>query len=233
MSSENETGNFQAEIGQDVIEAALKSVEGPAPVPPAAAAPEPAPPAPQDELGELRAELEFSQAKGRELLEKLKVEHERALRAAADLDNFKKRAAREKDEVLKFGTERLLKDLLPVMDNLERALEAAQGQADAAGLAQGVAMTRKLFEDVLGRHGVKGFSAVGQPFDPRLHEAMSQTETAEVPAGHVALQMLRGYTLNERLVRPALVSVARAPVAEPTPPGSADASGAGDRPRGE
>ncbi len=165
----------------------------------------------QKEIEGLKAQLEFSQAKSRELMEKLRDEHEKLLRTAADLDNFKKRAQKEKEEVQKFGAERLLKDLLPVVDNLDRALEASAKTSDFESLRQGVAMTRKQFEDALGRHGVKGFSALGQPFDPHLHEAMQQVETAEVPANHVAAELVRGYTLNDRLVRPALVVVAKAP----------------------
>ena len=134
------------------------------------------------ELESLRAQLEFSQAKGRETDGEVKDEHERMLRAAADLENYKKRAQKEKEEVQKFGIEKLLKDLLPVIDNLDRALEHAQQPPDFDSLEKGVAMTRKLFEDTLGQHGVKGFSAEGQPFDPRLHEAMQQVETADVPA---------------------------------------------------
>jgi molecular chaperone GrpE len=149
----------------------------------------------------------------RELEERLKESHERALRAAADLENFKKRAQKEKEEVQKFGAERLLKDLLPVLDNLDRALEAAQRSTDFESFRTGVEMTRKSFESALGKHGVKAFSAVGQPFDPRVHEAMQQVETTEVPEGHVAYEAVRGYTLNERLMRPALVVVARAPSA--------------------
>ena len=267
MSAPSEKGNFSTEIGQDVIDEALRSVErrqeaaSEPPASDAAAAsedsesstgagveigldvdPSAAAEAPsgldaelaeaRKELESLRAQLEFSQAMGREMMEKIKESHERALRAAADLDNFKKRALKEKEEVQKFGSEKLLKDLLPVVDNLDRALEASARVPDLASLEKGVAMTRKLFEDTLGRHGVKGFSAVGQAFDPRVHEAMQQVETADVPAGHVAFEVLRGYTLNERLVRPALVAVATAPaapapasepaVADAAQPGSAD-----------
>jgi molecular chaperone GrpE len=168
------------------------------------------------ELEETRSQLEFSQSKGREMMERIKEGHERALRATADLENYKKRAQKEKEEVQKFGIERLLKDFLPVADNLDRALEAAQKSNDFDSLRTGVEMTRKLFETAFGKNGVKGFSAVGQPFDPRVHEAMQQVESAAVPAGHVLFEAVRGYTLNERLVRPALVVVARAP-ATPAP----------------
>ena len=89
----------------------------------------------------------FSQSKGREMMERLKDSHERALRAAADLENYKKRAQKEKEEVQKFGSERLLKDLLPVVDNLDRALEAARSPPTSTAWSTGVEMTRKLFED--------------------------------------------------------------------------------------
>lgn len=167
------------------------------------------------ELEESRQQLEFSQSRSRETMERLKDSHERALRAAADLENYKKRAQKEKEEVQKFGSERLLKDFLPVVDNLDRALEAAQKSADFDSLRTGVEMTRKLFDGAFGKHGVKGFSAAGQPFDPRLHEAMQQVESAAVPAGHVLYEAVRGYMLNERLMRPALVVVARAPAVQP------------------
>lgn len=175
------------------------------------------------EVEELRAQLELSQAKGREMMERMKESHERALRTTADLENYRRRAQREKEEVQKFGIERLLKDFLPVVDNLDRALQAARSSADFDSLRTGVDMTRKLFESALGRHGVKPFSAVGKPFDPHVHEAMQHVETAEVPAGHVAYEAQRGYMLHDRLMRPALVAVARAPAAapaEPAPPPS-------------
>src|SRR4051794_24989063 len=92
----------------------------------AAAAPPPEPSPEQKELESLKAQLEFSMAKGRELMEKVKDSHEKMLRAVADLDNYKKRAAKEKDEVQRFGVERLLKDFLPVADNLDRALDHAK-----------------------------------------------------------------------------------------------------------
>src|SRR5581483_2094838 len=107
---------------------------------------------------------------------------ERHLRAAADLENYKKRAVREKEEVERYGVQKLLKDLLPVMDNLDRALE--HGEAKGA-LAEGVAATRKIFEETLGRHGVKAFRSVGEAFDPTRHEAMQQVETLDAPAGTV------------------------------------------------
>jgi molecular chaperone GrpE len=253
VAGSSEKSSFSADIAQEVIDAALESVERrtthseadagvtldmeSAEAPPEApgevsepeAAAEPAPSAEvaeltaaleeaRKEVAALRAQLEFSQGESRKLLERLKDDHERTLRAAADLENYKKRAQKEKEEVQKFGAEKLLKDLLPVMDNLDRAIDAATKAPDIISFQKGVVMTRKSFEDALARHGVKSFSAQGQPFDPRLHEAMQQVETDEVPAGHVVFEVLRGYHLNERLVRPALVAVARAPAPPPAPP---------------
>ncbi len=253
MAGTNEKGNFSANIAQEVIDAALESVErhntpseesvtleveaAEPPAEEANASVEPSEPdstpsaevaeliaaleASRKEVENLRAQLEFSQGESRKLMERLKDDHERSLRAAADLENYKKRAQKEKEEVQKFGSEKLLKDLLPVMDNLDRAMDAATKSPDFASFHKGVAMTRKSFEDTLARHGVKSFSAKGQPFDPRLHEAMQQVETSEVPAGHVAFEVSRGYHLNDRLVRPAMVVVARAPAPPPEPPAPA------------
>jgi molecular chaperone GrpE len=206
-------GHFSADISQDVINEALKSVErrekGDAP---------PAAPDPRDaELATLKQELELSMSRGRDMMHKLKDEHEKVLRAAADLENYKKRAQKEKDEVQKYGSEKLLKDFLPVFDNLDRALEHAKSPADYESLKKGVEMIRRLFEDTLGKHGVKAFSARGQVFDPNRHEAMSAAETTEMPPNHVHTEVLRGFTLNERLVRPALVVVSRAPEAAAAP----------------
>jgi molecular chaperone GrpE len=235
VSGPDEKGKFSADISQSVIEEALKSVKKRTGDPEAAvAAPsngevpvetelaEPSDPR-DKEISELKVQLEFSMAKGRELMEKLKEGHEKMLRAVADLDNFKKRAAKEKEEIQKFGVEKLLKDFLPVIDNLERALEHGKSAADFESFKKGVAMTRKLFEDMLGRYGVRPFSGIGKVFDPRLHEAMQQVETAEVPANQVVGEVLRGYTLNDRLVRPALVMVAKAPAQVAAPAATAGA----------
>lgn len=255
VAGSNEKGSIQTDIGQDVIDAAVRSVErrmdeddevtvieveargasaddateapaageGESTPPPAEATPEEVA-ALRQEVESLKAQLEFSQAKARETLERLRETHERTkdaqertIRAAADLENYRKRAQKEKEEVQRFGSEKLLKDLLPVMDNLDRALDAASKSPDIDSFQKGVAMTRKSFEDALGRHGVKSFSAKGQPFDPRMHEAIQQVESAEVPAGHVLYEVVRGFFLNDRLVRPAMVVVARAPVEAPAP----------------
>ncbi len=208
MPGDGEKGAFSADIPEGAIEEALRSVEKAGADPEARVEPTPEGEAPDEATAErdrLAAQLELSMQKGRETLEKLKEEHDRFLRAAADLENYKKRAAREREEGQRFANERLLKDLIPVLDNLERALAAAP---EGDPLADGVKLVLRAFEDALGRHGIKGFSALGQPFDPRLHEAVLQVPSAEQPAGTVVLEHGRGFLLNDRLVRPAMVGVA-------------------------
>lgn len=174
---------------------------------------------------QLSAMLEESMSRARETQERLKDTHERLLRIAAEFDNFKKRAAKEREDAQKFGIERLLKDFLPVADNLERALDHAE-EHDLRQVIEGVKLVQKLLENTLARHGVTGFSALGQPFDPTLHEALMQQES-DAPPGTVVSEMSRGYKLNERLVRPAAVVVAR-PRSGGSPPGPPPG---GDAPR--
>jgi molecular chaperone GrpE len=211
MTTEKE---YSSDIAQDVIEAALKSVEKReqqakelADLPDVNDAYIKA----KEELELVKAELELSVTKGHDLMQKLKDEHEKMMRSAADLENFKKRAQKEKEEVQKFGNEKLLKDFLPVFDNFDRALEHAKTASDFDSLKKGVEMMRKLFEDTLGKHGVKSFVSKGLLFDPNKHEAMSAVETTELEPNHVHSEILRGFQLNDRLVRPALVVVSRAP----------------------
>ncbi len=230
VSQNDEKGSFSTNIADDIINEALKSVEkakasvrgdaapegialeveSSADAAPPAGAGEPPAPAANDEVAMLTSQLEVSMAKGRELMGRIKDEHEKMLRAVADLENYKKRAAKEKEEVQKFGSEKLLRDFLPVVDNFDRALEHARTSGDLESLKKGVEMTRKLFEDTLGKHGVKVFSSKGEPFDPNRHEAMSAAETDELPPNHVHSEYLRGFTLNDRLIRPALVVVSKA-----------------------
>jgi molecular chaperone GrpE len=190
MADSEKKGAFEADIPADAVQEALRSVER------------------IDDVASLRAQLELSTAKGRETLERLKEEHERVLRAAADLDNYKKRAARERDEVQKFANERLLKDLLPVLDGLDRALAAAPPEDP---LAEGVRLVRASLEQALAKHGITAFSAMGEKFDPAFHEALLQIPTGDDAPGTVVLEHARGFRLHDRLVRPAMVGVAVEP----------------------
>ena len=135
--------------------------------------------------------------------------NERIVRLTADFDNFRKRAQREKDEARQFANQGLLEKLLPVLDNFEMALTAVK-DADPS-VRDGVQMILDQLLGVLKESGVEPVDAMGQPFDPNLHEALSQEETSEVEEGTVVQQVQRGYKLNDRLVRPARVVVAKAP----------------------
>jgi len=139
---------------------------------------------------------------------------ERLLRTTADFENFKKRVTREKQEAIRYANEGLLQKLVPVLDNFDMALSAAQtGQTEAAqSLQAGINMIYQQLKSALVDAGLEEVDATGKTFDPNLHEAVSQTETAEVPEGQVLQQLRKGYKLRERLLRPATVVVAKAPV---------------------
>ena len=137
------------------------------------------------------------------------------IRTAADFENFKRRAARERTEAVQFANALLLQKLLPVLDNFEMALAAAQsaGGESAASLQAGVAMIQQQLKSVLLESGLEEIDATSKPFDPALHEAVSQQETSELPEGQVVQQIRKGYKLGERLLRPAAVIVAKKPAA--------------------
>ncbi len=141
---------------------------------------------------------------------------DKLLRMAADFDNFRKRSRREAEDALKKGRENLLKDLLPVFDNIERAAAHADSStgenpdAEWKGLVDGIELVTRQFRDTLGRSGIERVDAVGKAFDPGVHEAIQHLETNEFEPGHVAAEVQAGYREGERLVRPALVVVAKA-----------------------
>jgi len=141
------------------------------------------------------------------------------LRTAADFDNYRKRSRRDVEDAQKKGSEELLKALLPVFDNLERAVMHAEQSTDAKAIAEGVRMVLKQFTDALGRVGIKRVGGIGQPFDPLVHEAIQQIETNEHPAGTVVAEVQPGYSFGDRLIRAAMVVVARGP-AKSDPPKS-------------
>lgn len=138
---------------------------------------------------------------------------DRFVRLTADFDNFKKRAAREKQDAIRFANEGLLEKLMPVLDNFDMALAAVQTAQNAApdSLQTGVNMILQQFKGVLKEAGLEEIEAAGQVFDPNLHEAVAQRESADVQEGHVVQQLRRGYKLRERLLRPASVIVAKPP----------------------
>lgn len=145
--------------------------------------------------------------------ERISALKDQLLRTAADFDNFRKRARREAEDSLAQGRDAMLRELLPVFDNLDRATEHADKATDLGSLASGIAMVRRQFQDTLKRLGIERVPGLGTPFDPAVHEAIQQLETDQYPPGTVAGEVQGGYRLGERLIRPAMVVVAKAPAA--------------------
>ena len=168
----------------------------------------PGPPVPLDpEALERRvAELETDLVAARE---EARQAHDRWLRERADLENVKKRAARERQDSVRYGNEGLIRDLLPVVDNLERAVAAARGGGNGASLVEGVELVLKAFVDALERHGVERVAATGARFDPNWHEAVAYVESDTHEAQQVMAEHQAGYRLNDRLLRPAMVTVSK------------------------
>ena len=134
-----------------------------------------------------------------------------ALRARADLDNYRKRVAREKEDAIRYANNSLLESLLPILDNFELGLEAAKNTPEATGIVQGLQMVRKQLEDFLRDHGVESVNAEGNPFDPNLHDAVSHESNSDVTEGTVIRQTRKGFKLKDRLIRPASVIVSKGP----------------------
>ncbi len=131
------------------------------------------------------------------------------LRALADLDNAKKRLAREREEQIRYAAEAVLNDIVPSLDNLDLALQHSGNYEGCKDFVLGVQMTRKLLQDALGKHGLAQVGAVGEEFNPALHEAVGMLNSPDVPDNHVCALLSSGYTLNGRLLRPAKVMVCK------------------------
>jgi molecular chaperone GrpE len=153
------------------------------------------------------AELEAARDKAQQ---EAKENYDRLLRVSADFENYKKRVAKEKADLTRYGNEELIKALLPVIDNLERALEHAAAAGEQGSIREGVEMTLQQFLPILQRFGASPIAAAGERFDPTRHEAVMEQATAEHDPGHVVSELEKGYLINDRLVRPAKVVVAKA-----------------------
>ena len=189
-----EAGNADVAFTEPSVEAAPEAASGPSP------------------LDTLRAELDAAKAEGQKFRDQL-------LRTAADFDNFRKRSRRDVDEAARKGKEQTIKDLLPVFDNLERALQSADAAPDAKSVADGLRMVLRQFGSTLERMTIKRIPSVGHPFDPMLHEAIQHVESKEHPAGVIAAEVQAGYQLGEFLLRASMVVVSKGaaePEAEPT-----------------
>jgi len=159
----------------------------------------------QDPVAQLQQELESTR-------EETRKNWDLYLRERADMENLRKRHQRDKEEAIRFANDRLLKEMIPVLDNLERAVDhAEQSSDDRQGLLEGVNMTINQFRKVLEDFGIKPIEAVGKEFDPNMHQAMGQVESADQPPNTVVSEFQRGYLLNDRLLRPSLVMIAKTP----------------------
>ncbi|HAA05681.1 MAG TPA: nucleotide exchange factor GrpE [Syntrophobacteraceae bacterium] len=146
---------------------------------------------------------------------------DRFLRLGAEMENTRKRLERERSESIQYANEAVIRDLLQIVDNLERALEHAEKDGGSQGLAEGVSNTLKAFLDTLGRYGCLPFEAIGKTFDPNFHEAVMQEVSSQYPENTVIRELQKGYTLHSRLLRPSMVVVAKAGSGgETTPPKS-------------
>ncbi len=161
--------------------------------------------------GEVRDEVDAELAAPTDLEAELAAAQDAALRAQADAVNMQRRAEQEIEKARKFALERICGDLLSVVDNLERALESAGDSEGSASLLEGVELTRKGFMDALVKYGVQVVDPMGEPFDPETAQAMSLVEQPDAEPNSVIAVMQKGYTLNGRLLRPAMVMVSKAP----------------------
>jgi molecular chaperone GrpE len=149
--------------------------------------------------------------------------HEQLLRTTADFDNYRKRMRREVEEAKVKGQQEVVRDILPVFDNLERAVQASGTATDAASVIEGIRMVLKLFEDTAERIGLSRIKTVGERFDPQVHEAIQQKESADAAPGTILTEVVPGYRFGEKLVRAAMVVVARKPAdAKKSEPPAAD-----------
>jgi len=161
--------------------------------------------------GETLDQVDAESTAPTDLEAELAAAQEAALRAQADAVNMQRRAEQEIEKARKFALERICGDLLSVVDNLERALESAGDNEGSASLVEGVELTRKGFMDVLVKYGVQVVDPMGEPFDPETAQAMSLVEQPDAEPNSVIAVMQKGYTLNGRLLRPAMVMVSKAP----------------------
>jgi len=165
-------------------------------------------PSPDDpsatEEGGLVAELQRALAAKTEESKEL---NDKYLRLAAEFDNYKRLAQRDQRDQIRFGNEQLLKELLPVVDNLERAIKASRNGGSPDVLIQGVELTLKQLTGALTRFHVKPVETIGQPFDPATHQAVTSVASEKIPEQHVVDEFQRGYCLHDRILRPAMVSV--------------------------
>ena len=211
--SENQEKPFEIDLTEN---AEMPTVSGPDGKPPTPAGNPPTPPSDAERIASLEAE---------------KAEmRDRMLRIAADFDNWKKRSRKDLADSELRAKESVLRDFLEIADNLDRATtHLGEGkEGDAKSIRDGVDLVLRQFRSKLERYQVKIIEAVGQPFDPRFHEAISQMPSADTTPGSVLQELQKGYTIGDKLLRPAMVVVAAAPLPPPPPPTDDKAAAAGE-----
>jgi molecular chaperone GrpE len=164
-----------------------------------------------EEQSEHTAPAEVTPAEVEDLRQQVADKQDRLLRALAEVDNVKRRTQREREDYVRYANEGLVRDLLPIVDNFDRALEAARATQEAAKVVEGVSLIQRELLKVLERVGVTRYSAVGERFDPNRHEATGRVVSVNQPPDTVVAELGAGYMLNGRVLRPAQVLVAAAP----------------------
>jgi molecular chaperone GrpE len=162
----------------------------------------------QDRIDDAPSGSSMEDTKNTSVEDELKAAQERYLRLAAEFENYKKRAQKDQDEYRRYSNERLVKELLPVLDNLHRALQHGRQSGNLEGILQGVELTYKQYQEILSRFGVKPIPTVGLPFDPTIHQAVATVEAKGRKPNTVVEEYEKGYYLNDRVLRPAMVTVA-------------------------
>ncbi|MDX1412177.1 MAG: nucleotide exchange factor GrpE [Nitrospirales bacterium] len=147
-------------------------------------------------------------------IDEVKTLNDKYLRLAAEFDNYKRRARRDQTDGIRFANEKILKDLLPIIDNLERAIQCGSEQTGNGGLLEGVELTYKQFLETLSKFGVRQISSEGELFDPAMHQAVAQVDSDTAKPNTVVEEFQKGYFLHERILRPAMVTVAKDKPAE-------------------
>ena len=156
----------------------------------------------ENELDAVRRELQSK-------IEEVNKLNDKYLRSAAEFDNYKRRAQRDQSDGIRFANEKIFKDLLPIIDNLDRAIQCGSEQTINGGLLEGVELTYKQFLETLTKFGVRQISSVGEIFDPAMHQAVAQVESENANPNTVVEELQKGYFLHERILRPAMVTVAK------------------------
>ena len=171
-----------------------------------------------EESAEETQEIDQDIARMQEELEEARSENSAAadmmLRLAAEMDNYKKRVAKERNSLIKYGSQSILQELLPILDNFERAIDSAGKLRDFDSFLEGVGMILKQMCDALERKGISIIKAVGETFDPNVHEAVVHVASEEYPENTVVEEFQKGYMLHDRVVRPSMVAVSKGAVEE-------------------